>query len=77
MGDFINVILSNTLYMIIAACLLVVMVYFAIKKTIRLFIYVFILLIAFLAYIHYTGESVTSTIEPVQKAVEKAEKVVK
>jgi flagellar biosynthesis component FlhA len=77
MGDFIDVILSNTLYMIIAASLLVVLIFFAIKKTAKLFIYASILLVAFLTYIHYTGKSVTSIIEPVQKAVEKAEKVVK
>jgi ABC-type transport system involved in cytochrome c biogenesis permease subunit len=77
MSDFINVILSNKLFMIIIACTLVIIVYFAIKKMIKFFIYAFIILVAFLAYIHYTGESVTSTIEPVQKAVKKAEHVIK
>ncbi len=77
MSDFIDLILSNTLYMIITACILGVMVYFAIKKMTKLFIYASIIMIAFLTYIYYTGESVTSTIEPVEKAVEKAEQVVK
>jgi hypothetical protein len=77
MGDFIDLILSNTLYIIIMACIFGVMVYFVIKKTTKLFLYASIILIAFLAYIHYTGKSVTSTIKPVQKAVEKAKQVVK
>jgi hypothetical protein len=77
MSDFVDVILSNMLYMIITACILGVMVFFAIKKTTKLFIYASIILIAFLSYVYYTGESVTSTIEPVEKAVEKAEQVVK
>ncbi len=77
MSDFINVILSNTLYMIITACILGVMAYFIIKKMTKLFIYASFILIAFLSYVYYTGESVNSTIEPVEKAVEKAEQVVK
>jgi hypothetical protein len=52
MGDIVNAILSNKFYIISAACLLGVIVYFIIKKTIRLFIYAIILLIAFLAYIY-------------------------
>jgi ABC-type transport system involved in cytochrome c biogenesis permease subunit len=77
MGDFIDVILSNTLYLIITAGILGVMIFFVIKKMTKLFMYATMILIAFLAYIYYTGESVTSTIEPVQKAVEKAEQAVK
>jgi hypothetical protein len=52
MGGFINVILSNKLYMIIAICTLGMLVYFIIKKTIKLFLYAFIVLIAFLAFIY-------------------------
>ena len=77
MGDFVDIILSNRIYLIITACILGVMVFFVIKKMTKLFMYASIILIAFLAYIYYTGESVTSTIEPVQKAVKKAEQVVK
>jgi hypothetical protein len=77
MGDFIDVILSNTLYIIITAGILGVMSFFVIKKMTKLFMYASIILIAFLAYAYYTGESVTSTIEPIQKAVKKAEQVVK
>jgi len=52
MSDFINLILSNKLYLIIAACLLGIIAYFVIKKTIKLFLYALILLIVFLAYIY-------------------------
>jgi len=77
MSDFINIILSNKIYMIIAVCILSVIVFFVIKKAIKLFIYALIILIAFLAYIYFTDRSVTSAIAPVQKAVKKAERVVK
>jgi hypothetical protein len=76
MTDFINTILSNTLYIIITVCIAGLMVFFVFKKMTKLFVYSLLLLIAFLAYVYYTGESVTSSIEPVQKAVKKAEQVV-
>lgn len=77
MSDFIDIILSNRFYMIMAACILSVIVFFVIKKAIKLFIYALIILIAFLAYIYFTDRSVNSAITPVQKAVKKAEKIVK
>jgi len=77
MSDFVDIILSNKFYIIIAVCILSVIVFFVIKKAIKLFIYALIILIAFLAYIYFTGKSVTSNIAPVQKAVKKAERVVK
>jgi hypothetical protein len=77
MGDFIDVILSNTLYLIIMVCILSVMIFFVIKKMTKFLIYASIILIAFLSYVYYTDESITSAIKPVQGAVEKAEKVVK
>jgi hypothetical protein len=52
MGGLIDVILSNKLYIIFAACILGILVFFVIKKTIKLFIYAFIVLIAFLAFIY-------------------------
>ena len=77
MDDFITIIISHTHYLIITICLLGILVYFASKKMTRLFLYTCILLVGFFAYVYYTGESVSSTIEPVQNAVEKAEQVVK
>jgi hypothetical protein len=77
MFSFMNEILSNSMYLIITICLLGIVAFFIIKKMTKLIIYSSILLIAFLAYIHYTGDSVTSTVEPVQKALEKAKQAVK
>jgi ABC-type transport system involved in cytochrome c biogenesis permease subunit len=77
MGDFISVILSNEIYTIVAVVIIGVIIFFAIKKLIKLLIYATIILIAFLAYAYYTGKSVDSVIEPVEKAVDKAENIIK
>jgi Ca2+/Na+ antiporter len=77
MGDFIEIILSNKYYMTLAACIIGIIIFFIIKKTIKLFIYALIILIAFMAYIYFTGKSVHSAVDPVNKAVKKAEKVIK
>ena len=53
MGDIVHTILSNKLYLIGAVSLFVAVTYSIIKKTIKLFIYAIILLIVFLAYIHF------------------------
>ena len=50
--DVIHVILSNKLYLILAACILGLIVFFVIKKTIKLFLYAFIVLIVFLVFIY-------------------------
>jgi ABC-type transport system involved in cytochrome c biogenesis permease subunit len=69
MSDLINMILSNTLYMIITACILGVMVYFGIKKMTKLLIFSFVVLIAFLSYVYYTGESVEDTVDKAGEVV--------
>jgi len=51
MHGFIDIILANKLYMISAGCILGIMIYFVIKKTIKLFLYAFIALIVFIACI--------------------------
>jgi len=53
MIKFIEIILSNKFYMIIAACIIIAMAYFVIKKTIKLFLYALIMLSVFLAYIYF------------------------
>jgi uncharacterized protein YqhQ len=63
MSDLIEMVLSNTLYIIITACILGVMVYFGMKKMTKLFIFALIALVAFLSYVYYTGESVEDTVE--------------
>jgi cell division protein FtsW (lipid II flippase) len=63
MSDLINMVVSNTLYLIITVCILGVMVYFGMKKMTKLFIFALIVLIAFLSYVYYTGESVENTVD--------------
>ena len=70
MTDFIELLLSNTLYLIVTVCLLAVVVFFGAKKMTKLFIYAALILVAFLAYVYYTGESVESAVKPVQKVIE-------
>ena len=77
MGDFINLVVSNTSYTLIVACVCIAIIFFVIKKMIKLIMYAFVLLIAFLAYLYYTGETVATTVETTQKAIEKGEQVVK
>jgi hypothetical protein len=52
MNDFIEVVLSHKIYLVIAACFVGAMVYFVLKKTLKYSIYACILFIAFLAYIY-------------------------
>jgi hypothetical protein len=77
MAEFISIILSNKYYTMIAVSLIIVILFLVIKKLMKLFIYAAILLIAFLAYIYYTGKTLDSVVQPVGKAIEKAEKLVK
>ena len=53
MSDIFHTILSNKLYLIGVAGVLIAAAYFIIKKTIKLFVYAIILLIVFLAYIYF------------------------
>jgi hypothetical protein len=77
MAEFISIILSNIYYTMIAVSLIIVILFLVIKKLLKLFIYAAVILIAFLAYIYYTGKTVDSVVRPVEKAIEKAEKLVK
>jgi hypothetical protein len=63
MSDLIDLILSNTLYLIITVCILGVMIYFGMKKMSKLFIIALIALIGFLGYVYYTGESVEDSVD--------------
>jgi len=69
MGEFINLVMSNRYYMILILSLLGVIIFFIIKKMTKFFIYGFIILLAFLAYLFYTGGHDNSAIEPVKDAV--------
>jgi Ca2+/Na+ antiporter len=77
MGDIVEIILSNKYYMVLAVCIISVIIIFVIKKAIKLFIYALVILIAFLAYLYFTGKSVNSAIDPVEKAVKRTERIIK
>jgi len=77
MSEFIDIILSNKIYLLILVCLTGAIVFLIIKKLLKLLVYAAIILLAFLAYIYYTGETVGSVLKPVEKALEKAGEAVK
>ncbi len=77
MNDIINIILSNRLFTLFTLCIIAVIIFFIIKKLIKLLIYAAIILVAFLSYVYYTGKSVDSVIKPVEKVIEKAKQVAK
>jgi hypothetical protein len=63
MSDLVDLIISNTLYLIITVCTIGSAVYFGMKKMTKLFVFSCIVLIAFLSYVYYTGESVEDTMD--------------
>jgi hypothetical protein len=63
MSDLIDLIISNTLYLIITVCTISAAIYFGMKKMTKLFLFSCIILIAFLSYVYYTGESVEDTMD--------------
>ena len=74
MENLLNLILSNSVYMIIAGIALVVILFLLIKKLFKFLLYACILFIAFLAYVHYTFGSAKETIK---NAKDKGEKIIK
>ena len=67
MENFMSIILSNTVYMIIAGVAIAIILFLLIKKLFKFFLFACILFITFLAYIHYTGGSVKETIKDVKE----------
>ncbi|MCK9407497.1 MAG: hypothetical protein WCX28_13475 [Bacteriovoracaceae bacterium] len=74
MEQFFDLLLTNELYMLIAACLVIAIVFSIIKKIIKLLFYSFIALVAFIGYILYTGSTVREITDPIQQGVEKTKK---
>ena len=74
MENLLNIILSNSHYMIIAGIALVIILFLLIKKLFKFLLYACILFIAFLAYVHYTCGSVKETIK---NAKEKGVEIIK
>ena len=72
MDTILNEIISNDIYLIITAVLVIVIIFSAIKKIMKLLIYTFIALVVFFGYLYYTGETIADTIEQGEKTVEKA-----
>ena len=67
MENFLSIILSNTLYIIIAGSAIVIILFLLIKKLFKFFLLACILFIVFLVYIKYTGGSVKETIKDVKE----------
>jgi len=67
MQDLISKVISNPWYLTMSVILIVVLLYVIIKRVIKLIIFLFVAVILFLVYVHYTGTSVKDQIEKVVK----------
>lgn len=76
MENIIDLLLGNEVLLIATVCVIVALIFFIIKKMMKLTFYALGILIALLAYLYYTGESVTTLIEPAKETIEKAEEKV-
>ena len=76
MENLIRIILSNSLYATIVGVVCVAIIFFVLKKMVKLLLYAFLFLCIVLAYIYYSGESVSTLVKPVQSTVRKVEKSV-
>lgn len=63
MQDLIDKLISNPLYLGIGVILIAVLLYAIFKRIVKLLIILFIALILFLVYVHYTGNSVKDKVE--------------
>lgn len=63
MQDLIDKVIANPLYLTIGVILAVVLLYAIFKRVIKLLIFLFIAIILFLVYVHYTGNTVKDKIE--------------
>jgi uncharacterized BrkB/YihY/UPF0761 family membrane protein len=74
MPQLLENLMSNPIYIAIGVVIVLILFYVVMKKIIKLIIFVFILLLAFLAYVHFIGGDVNDTIDKVK---EKREELVK
>jgi cell shape-determining protein MreC len=74
MEQMLNIILTNPLFLFTAVVLIAALLFSIFKKVLKLLLYAFIALAAFVGYVYYTGVSVNEALDPVQQGVEKAEK---
>ncbi|MEK7818812.1 MAG: hypothetical protein AAB255_03350 [Bacteroidota bacterium] len=63
MEKIIELILSNTIYTLIAVAIIVIIVVSILKKLMKIVLYAFIIFLAFLAYVHFTGGNVQEAID--------------
>jgi hypothetical protein len=69
MSDLIEIISSNTPYIITTACMFGITIFFAVKKMIKFLIIALIALVVFLSYVYYTGQTVEDTVDEVEDVV--------
>lgn len=67
--EFIDKFISNPIFIAIAVGIIALLIYFIIKKVLKLIFFALIALGVFLLYVHFTGEDVEKTLE---KGKEKA-----
>jgi cell division protein FtsW (lipid II flippase) len=67
MQDLISKVISNPLYLTIGVILIIVLLYAIIKRIIKLLIFLFIAVLLFLAYVHFTGTTVKDEIHRIVK----------
>lgn len=67
MEDFLNLIMSNNLYMLISAVILLLIIISIFKRLMKLFILLLIGAIGYFGYLYYTGEKPLDTKKLVEK----------
>ena len=77
MGDFISIILSNEIYLVIVLAIICAIIFLIMKKLIKILIYAAIILTAFLLYVYFTNQTIDTALKPIEKAMDKTEKVIK
>ena len=81
MEHLINLILSSPLYQIIAAIIIIALVFFLIKKLFKLVLIAAVLFTGFLVYVHYTGGDVNEVIDNAKESgtelIDKATEAIK
>ena len=69
MESFFDTLLSNPIYLAILAIIFILLLYSIIKRIIKLVIGIGVVLIAYVFYLHYTGQEVPKTVEDLRKSV--------
>ena len=71
MNNLIELILSNPIYQVVVAVIIISLFFFIVKKLFKLVLISIVVFIAFLFYVHYSGGDVSKTVKQVKdKSVE-------